>query len=202
MFSEIFNKLFSRIVSLSFDTLMFVVWGSFFVIFVLSFFACLFSPTIRGSSKRPYLCILNAYSALTMIVFLTKNDIPHSILATCAFWFTGYLSYGFLCMFTKKPQETIEPIAISQTQTNLRMPADNLRKDIPAAKNSVRLEHALAIIDKLLTKNLGKGDRQEIEKLKNALIMLETRGELTPNEGDILNENFNSLLKLMAKYNV
>ncbi|MDE7364306.1 MAG: HD domain-containing protein [Ruminococcus sp.] len=38
---------------------------------------------------------------------------------------------------------------------------------VPAAKNGVRLEHAVAVTDKLLTKNLAKSDRLELEKLKN-----------------------------------
>lgn len=73
---------------------------------------------------------------------------------------------------------------------------------IPAAKSSVRLEHAIAVTDKLLTKNLAKSDRQELEKLKNTLAVLKIKGTLNPTEADILNENFNALLKLMAKYNV
>ena len=73
---------------------------------------------------------------------------------------------------------------------------------IPAAKNGVRLEHAVAVTDKLLTKNLAKADRLELEKLKNTLAVLKIKGTLNPTEADILNENFNALLKLMAKYNV
>ena len=73
---------------------------------------------------------------------------------------------------------------------------------VPAAKNGVRLEHAVAVTDKLLTKNLAKTDRQELEKLKNTLAVLKIKGSLNPVEADILNDNFNALLKLMAKYNV
>ncbi len=72
----------------------------------------------------------------------------------------------------------------------------------PAAKNNVRLEHAVAVTDKLLSKNLSKSDRQELEKLKNTLAVLQIKGTLTPTEAEILNDNFNALLKLMAKYNV
>ena len=66
----------------------------------------------------------------------------------------------------------------------------------------MRLEHAVTVTDKLLAKNLGKGDRQELEKLKNTLAVLRVKGTLTPSEAEILNENFNTLLKLMAKYDV
>ena len=60
----------------------------------------------------------------------------------------------------------------------------------------------MSVIDKLLLKNIGKGDRQELEKLKNTLTVLQMKGTLSPTESDILNDNFNALLKLMAKYNV
>ena len=73
---------------------------------------------------------------------------------------------------------------------------------MPVAKNNVRLEHAISVTDRLLQKNLGKGDRQELEKLKNTLAVLQMKGALSPAESEILNENFNALLKLMAKYDV
>ena len=77
-----------------------------------------------------------------------------------------------------------------------------VKQEIPAAKNNVRLEHAASVTEKLLSKNLGKSDRQELEKLKNTLAVLRIKGTLSPAESEILNENFNTLLKLMAKYNV
>ena len=60
----------------------------------------------------------------------------------------------------------------------------------------------MTVTDKLLTKNLSKPDRQDLEKLKNTLAVLQIKGSLTPIEAEILNDNFNALLKLMAKYNV
>ena len=60
----------------------------------------------------------------------------------------------------------------------------------------------MGVTDKLLSKNLSKSDRQELEKLKNTLAVLQIKGTLTPTEAEILNDNFNALLKLMAKYNV
>ena len=80
--------------------------------------------------------------------------------------------------------------------------ARKARVDVPAAKSTVRLDHAVTVTDNLLRKNLGKGDRQELEKLKNTLVVLQMKGTLTPAESDILNDNFNALLKLMAKYNI
>ncbi|MGN0805829.1 MAG: hypothetical protein ACI4MC_02215, partial [Candidatus Coproplasma sp.] len=73
---------------------------------------------------------------------------------------------------------------------------------IPAVQSGVRLDHALSIADKLLLKNLGRGDRQELEKIKTALTVLKVKGTLTAQEGENLNETFNTLLKLMAKYDL
>ena len=72
----------------------------------------------------------------------------------------------------------------------------------PAAQSVVRLDHALSIADKLLLKTLGRGDRQELEKIKTSLTVLKVKGELTPQDGEALNEMFNALLKLMAKYDL
>ena len=74
--------------------------------------------------------------------------------------------------------------------------------DVRPAQSAVRLEHALSIADKLLLKNLGRGDRQELEKMKTALTVLKVKGVLSPEEGEALNEMFNALLKLMAKYDL
>lgn len=99
------------------------------------------------------------------------------------------------------PKQNQNSVVITSTKTS-SPPFNNLQPDIPAAKSNVRLEHALSITEKLLLKSLGRGDRQELEKMRYTLNMLQAKGNLTPQEGEILNENFNALLKLMARYNV
>ncbi|MCD7729585.1 MAG: hypothetical protein LUI60_06715 [Clostridia bacterium] len=69
-------------------------------------------------------------------------------------------------------------------------------------KSNVRLDHAVSVTDKLLAKELGRGDRQEAERIKTFLSLMQIKPELSPEENDRLNDNFNTLLKLMAKYNV
>jgi hypothetical protein len=109
--------------------------------------------------------------------------------------------YGALCLFDRPKQKQPETKVVYSA-----LPPANFSPDapvnIPAAKSSVRLEHALSIADKLLLKNLAKGDRQELERMKTTLSILQIKGALTPQEGGILNDNFNALLKLMAKYNL
>ena len=203
MFSKYINKIYSSLSSIAFDTLMWIVWGSFVAIFVAVVAACFLSPKIKAMSKRPYLCLVNAYAAVTLSAFLTANALPQSILAAALFWCAGYLTYGALCMIApkRKEEKPVAQLALSSipVQPQKVTPA---RTEASPAKSSVRLEHAISVTDKLLQKNLGKGDRQELEKLKNTLAVLQMRGTLSPTESDILNDNFNALLKLMAKYNM
>ena len=201
MFSKYLDKLYSSVSSIHFDTLMLIIWGSFGGIFVVALIACLIKPAFKATSKRPFLCLVNAYAAVTLAAFLLKNELPQSILAAALFWCAGYLLYGVLCLFTKPVRE--EPAAqIALSSLPVVQPVKTVRTEVTPAKSSVRLEHAISVTDKLLGKNLGKSDRQELEKLKNTLAVLQMKGTLSPTESDILNDNFNALLKLMAKYNV
>lgn len=182
---------------------MMIIWGSFAGIFVLTFILCLALPGIRSASKRPFLSLANAYSAVTLAAFLTAVELPQAILAAAIFWCAGYVLYGLLCAVTKPAivrQSTVSQVAL--TSLPVPPPQKSNNAPVPPVKNSVRLEHAMSVTDKLLGKNIGRGDRQELEKLKNTLTVLQMKGTLSPTESDILNDNFNALLKLMAKYNV
>ncbi|MDE5722273.1 MAG: hypothetical protein K2I30_06020 [Clostridia bacterium] len=207
MFSENINKIYDGLASIKFDTLIWIIWGSFLGLFALVFILGFILPKIRAASKRPFLCLVNIYAAVTVAAFLTANGLGQSVLAAAIFWCVGYLLYGVLCFFTKRKQVKLvqSQVAVSSLPVSpspSQKPQTPARAEIPAAKSSVRLEHAISVTDRLLQKNLGKGDRQELEKLKNTLAVLQMKGTLTPAEADILNENFNALLKLMAKYNV
>ena len=203
MFSQNINKIYSSLSSVAFDTLMWIVWGSFAAIFAATIISCFLSHKIKAASKRPYLCLVNAYAALTLASFLTANELPQSILAAVLFWCVGYVTYGALCMITPKQieEKPVSQLALTAMPVQPQK-AVAARTETSPAKSSVRLEHAITVTDKLLQKNLGKGDRQELEKLKNTLAVLQMRGTLSPSEADILNDNFNALLKLMAKYNM
>ncbi len=195
--------MFSTISSVPFDTLVYIILGSFAGIFLLVLIMSLALPKMRSASKRPFLCLVNAYSAVTLAAFLTDNGLPEAVLATALFWCAGYVLYGLLCAVTRPVivrQSTVSQVAL--TALPVQVPRKTENAPVPAVKNSVRLEHAMSVTDKLLLKNIGKGDRQELEKLKNTLTVLQMKGTLSPTESDILNDNFNALLKLMAKYNV
>lgn len=203
MFSQLIDKMFSTISSVPFDTLVYIILGSFAGIFLLVLIMSLALPKMRSASKRPFLCLVNAYSAVTLAAFLTDNGLPEAVLATALFWCAGYVLYGLLCAVTRPVivrQSTVSQVAL--TALPVQVPQKTANAPVPAVKNSVRLEHAMSVTDKLLLKNIGKGDRQELEKLKNTLTVLQMKGTLSPTESDILNDNFNALLKLMAKYNV
>ena len=182
---------------------MWIVWGSFAAITAATVILCICIPRIRRCSKRPFLCLVNAYAAVTLATYLTENGLPQSVLAAVLFWCAGYIAYGLLCFLAREKVRRVSPVSqVALSAMPVTQPVKAVRADIPAAKSSVRLEHAISVTDSLLNKNLGKGDRQELEKLKNNLAVLQMKGTLSPTESDILNENFNALLKLMAKYNV
>lgn len=196
--------------SLPFDTLIYFIWGSYLAIFLIALVATLASKKIKAADKKPFLCLTNAYAAITLAMFMLENGFAQSIVGAVTFWVVGYILYGLLCAFTKSYKNRNEKI-MQAAVTETVIPAQTIRAarqdmqpqaQVPAAKNGVRLDHAVAVTDKLLTKNLAKTDRQELEKLKNTLAVLKIKGTLNPTEADILNENFNALLKLMAKYNV
>ncbi|MDE5666918.1 MAG: hypothetical protein K2I29_01615 [Clostridia bacterium] len=206
MFSDFINGLYGFFETLSFDVLIYFVWGSYLAIFLIALISAVCSKKIRAASKKPFLCLTNAYAAVTLAAFMLKCELGQSVTAAVMFWAAGYLLYGALCAFNKNAKKKViaeqfatpippQPIRAMRTEPQPQ-------PQIPAAKNGVRLEHAVAVTDKLLTKNLAKTDRLELEKLKNTLAVLKIKGTLNPTEADILNENFNALLKLMAKYNV
>lgn len=202
MFIEIIGKINSFVAQIPFDTLVLIVWASYVGIFVIALLAALLSKRARSAEKRPFLALTNAYSGVNLAVFLLKCPLAPSIIITIAFWVAGYLLYGILCFCSvkRKVKREVESKAALPVQTVYTQPAHPVNAP-PAAKNSVKLEHAVSVTDNLLAKNLAKSDRQELEKLKNTLAVLQIKGSLTPAESDILNDNFNALLKLMAKYN-
>ena len=201
MFTKMIDSLYSSISSLPFDTLVWIIFGTFAGISALVIILCFALPKVRAAGKRPYLCLVNGYTALVVAAFLTKEPFEKAALAAVLFWFFGYLLYGLLCIITK-PVKSEEGSPSVVTLLPSRNPVAPPRTEVPAAKSSVRLEHAISVTERLLQKNLGKSDRQELEKLKSTLSVLQMKGELSPAESDILNDNFNALLKLMAKYNI
>lgn len=206
MFSEFANKIYSLIAKIPFDALVWAVWGSYAAIFLIGFALTLKSKRIKCVSKRPFLCLTNAYTAVNLALFLLKCELAQTVLISALFWVIGYILYGALCAAScdSRKIKRAESPALAAAMPQAAMPAQPkiAHPEVHAAKNSVRLEHAVSVTDKLLSKNLGKSDRQELEKLKNTLAVLQIKGSLSPAESDILNENFNTLLKLMAKYNV
>lgn len=189
------------ITSLSFTTLLTVILCVFLGMFVLVLILSLCSPIFSQSSKRPFFALVNVFTGLVLALFSTEYQISFSVFASAVFWVIGYCLYGVLTLTYRKKKNKTEPCAQTLSLTPLPPPvADKVRPDVPAAKSEVRIEHALSMTDKLLLKNLGRGDRQELEKMRHTLLVLQSKKEILPNEGEILNEDFNTLLKLMAKY--
>lgn len=215
MFANFFQNLSEFIGRFSFDVLLWFAWGTFIAIYAISLILTIALPGVRASSKKPFLCLVNCYAVITMELFLTQTTLVRSVFAAGVFWLSGYLCYGLLCALSRvkrRPAQIAATAAVCPPAQVFYRPdykADYKpaeprldERNLTAAKNNVKLEHALAVTEKLLEKNLGKSDRQQLEKLKTMLEVLQVKGEFTPAEGEMLNENFNALLKLMAKYNV
>ena len=201
MFEKMIDAIYSSISSVPFNTLVWIIVGAFLALTAVIAVLCIAIPKIRAADKGPYMCLVNAFTAVLLAAYLTKEPLAQSILAATLFWCMGYLLYGLLSFITRPlRREKITPSAVTLMPTVTVAPPQPT--DIPAVKSNVRLEHAISVTDRLLQKNLGKSDRQELEKLKSTFAVLQIKGVLSPAESDVLNENFNTLLKLMAKYNI
>ncbi len=281
MFSQFSENVYALFSSPPFDWLVWFIFGSFAALTLAAIVLEWLVPSLRRYPKTPYLCLVNAYTAVTFCAFLTVGDLAPSAAVAALFWAAGYILYGFLCFAfrekNKKParapvasatqpvrsfgnaplgnvrtgvaerQEatdrqitaaqpaavqpvsaqpvvTVQPVATVQPNISVQpmvqpavqplsgfsgeegkpptAAADAAKRKGAQVKSGVRLEHAIKVTEKLLGMDLGNSDRQELEKLKNTLEVLRIKGVLTPAESEILNESFNMLLKLMAKYEV
>ena len=195
--SELFENIYEKISSLSLSVQLYIVWGAFAFIFVLALMLCLFNRSIHRADKRPFLCMVNAFAAVTFAVALTKKGVSFSVMLAVVFWCVGYIMYGIIVFASRRklPSER-RPLP------DIAPPQNAFSPSVRPAKTNVRTEHALSVTEKLLSVELGKGDRQEVERIKSALSVMRLKGDLSPEENERLNENFSLLLKLMAKYNI
>jgi hypothetical protein len=199
---EIVENLYSKISTLPTKTLLTVIWSGFALIFFISVILSIKVSAVKNADKRPYLCLVNCFCALTFSACNITFDVGLSCFYTVAFWVVGYLSYGVLCLIKDRGGKSDIISGQSLNFIEERPSAKFVNSNTQPLKGNVRLEHALSVIENLLMRQLGKTDRLEVEKIKSTLSVLRLKGELTPAEGEFLNDSFNALLKLMAKYNV
>jgi Ca2+/Na+ antiporter len=200
--SAFVNSIFFAISTLSLSTLCIIAACAVGVIFIATLILCALSQKFRYADKKPFFHFCNIFSALLLALFLSEAELSRAVAIACVFWAVCYVLYGILCAASRKRVKAEREFAPVFSALPSPQSKGSFTLNIPAAKNSVRLEHALSIADKLLLKSLSKGDRQELKKMKTTLTILQIKGSLTPQEGEILNDNFNALLKLMAKYNL
>ncbi len=207
---QFFDGLLSRLTAADFGLLAIIDLSAFAVTFAAALLFCIFSPAARGRDRKAFLCLVNAFTAVTLAVFLTAFALEQAVAFAAMFWFAGYLLYWLLRCIKGRgaslEQERVAPVQSTvsfsrgeRAERGERVPA---ARTADAMRSDVRLDHAVSIADKLLVKNLGRGDRQELEKIKTALTVLKVKSALSPQEGENLNEMFNALLKLMAKYDL
>ncbi|MGN0812916.1 MAG: hypothetical protein ACI4MQ_05380 [Candidatus Coproplasma sp.] len=197
-----FDRVFEEFARADFALLFLIDMGAFAFISVVSIAACAFSQRVRELKKRPFLYLVDLFTAITLTVFLCRYTLARSVAAAAIFRCIGVIVYGVLRLFKPKEGFTPEESGVSIQSTARTPMPEQPPASLPAVQSGVRLDHALSIADKLLVKNLGRGDRQELEKIKTALTILKVKGTLTAQEGENLNETFNTLLKLMAKYDL
>ncbi len=204
--TEFFKSLLGQFSKANFALLAVIDLSAFAAVCVAALLGCALSDKLRARDKRIFLNVVNAFTATTLAVFLTEFSLPQSVAVAALLWLCGYLVYGALTLFkVKKSNQAVPrtvPLTVTAAQTRPARPPQPVQSAPPAVNSVVRLEHALSIADKLLMKNLGRGDRQELEKIKTALTVLKVKGVLSSQEGEALNDMFNALLKLMAKYDL
>ena len=195
MLTSFFEDVYSAVQSLSLDACLCICWGAFAFIFLLTLVLSLTVEGVRRADKRPYLCIVNLFAAATFAFAVSRQSLSFSVLLSAVFWCVAYLSYGLVVLLSKR-----KPRLKEGTVLQPEPPADIFTPSVRPARSNVRTEHAISVTEKLLQADLSKGDRQEAERIKSTLAFLKAKPDLTPADNDLLNEKFNPLLKLMAKY--
>ena len=72
MFSDLIDKLYNFIDGIPFDGLVWYVWGSYAAIFVSVFVLTLAFRRFKAVSKRPFLCLTNAYAGVNLALYLSE----------------------------------------------------------------------------------------------------------------------------------
>ncbi|MCM1545913.1 MAG: hypothetical protein NC033_02645 [Clostridiales bacterium] len=203
--TEFFKSVLNQFGGANFALLAIIDLSAFGAVALAALLGCVFSKRWRAHDKRMFMWLVNAFTAVTLAVFLCEFTLAKSVAAAVAVWLAGYVVYGVLSLVkvkNKKNDSSQMPANVSVMPARPRQVQPAQASPQVAATSGVRLDHALSIADKLLMKNLGRGDRQELEKMKTALTVLKVKGVLSPQEGEALNDMFNALLKLMAKYDL
>lgn len=198
MLTDFFNNIYIAVSSLTLEVSLYICWGAFAFVFLCTLVLTAFNGGVRAADKRPYLAFVNIFAAVTFALALTERELAYSVLLAAVFWCVGYLSYGLIMLVSRRKVKRRERYALPDVPP----PAVNFKPSASSARANVRTEHALSVTEKLLAKDLGKGDRQETERIKASLGFMQAKGDLTPEDNERLNDNFNMLLKLMAKYNL
>lgn len=198
MLTQFFSSVFAAASGLSLEISLYICWGAFAAVFLGALLLTVFNGGVRAADKRPYLALVNVFSVVTFALALTEKPFAFCAMLAAAFWCVGYLTYGLIVLLSRRRPRRAGRAALRPAPPREAFPVVSC----PPANANVRTEHALSVTQKLLEKDLGRGDRQETERIKTAIDALKAKGALTPEDNARLNDNFNTLLKLMAKYNV
>ena len=73
--ANFFNNFYAWFDTLPFDTLIYFIWGSYLAIFLVSVIVTLCSKRFRAASKKPFLCLTNAYAAVSLAAFMLQCNL-------------------------------------------------------------------------------------------------------------------------------
>ncbi len=199
--TQFFGNIFSHISALPFGQLIVIALGVYGGLMAVYAALCALSPRLRSVSKKPVLHFITVFSVVFLALLLIEMSMNEALFFAALFWLAGYLYYGALCALARPRARTApRPSNYVSSLPPRAAPREVPREVPPAANSGVRLDHALSIADKLLLKPLSRADRQELEKIKTTLTVIQVKGNPTAQEGEIINGQFNALVKLMAKY--
>lgn len=196
-------------------------------IFFVWLIVCICSARARSRSKAAFLGIADVCLFLFAAFALFAKQPLWSVFAL-AFLFRAayYPLYAALCLFRgEKVQKRSKGVRKGEGESRAEQREEPKRTAIPplernavlqqprmvrcyegnagvSVEQDVRLEHIFSVLERLKQMPLGAGDRLEALKYENLLQVYRTKGNLSPEEAQTLNDILASLLKMMAKYNL
>ena len=73
-----FDRMFEEFARADFALLLLIDIGAFAFISVMSIAVCVFSQRVRGINKRPFIYLVDLFTAITLIVFLIRYTLPQA----------------------------------------------------------------------------------------------------------------------------
>jgi hypothetical protein len=202
-FLQLFESAYDCLGNISQNNLLLILTCAFAIIFLVVLAFCAFSTRVRLADKTPFLHLSNAFSALALGCMLCEGSVKDALFFACIIKCSGYIMYAILNIFNRfcrVQQKNNNGSFVIQKTCQPYAPPTPI--SVQPLNTQVKLEHAISMADKLLNKNASRTDVQELERIKQTFMVLKIKEKISPAEGEILNDSFNALIKLAAKYDL